>query len=196
MVWAFLSTTVQLPATQRKMKGEERDIQLKNVNEATVCITSPRKESGAYQAPPFPHPRTPPCWIGTVFSDLGQKRGRPLFRGLKVLQLNLDSFCDHVQIFGAVIGHLEAEIYFWFFPRKWWKYMRNQQIFGPGADILTSCAGTKAGTVRERRRPYKLGDLSAQVTWGLHEREATSPERELFSQTWKKSEVGDSAEPK
>jgi hypothetical protein len=27
-----------------------------------------------------------------------------------VLQLNLDSFCDHVGIFSAVIGHLEAEI--------------------------------------------------------------------------------------
>ena len=52
------------------------------------------------------------------------------------------------------------------------------------ADILTSLAGTTAGTVRERRRPYKLGGLSAQVTWGLHEQEATSPERELFSQTW------------
>jgi hypothetical protein len=49
------------------------------------------------------------------------------------------------------------------------------QIFGQSADILTT-----AGTVRERRRPYKLGGLSAQVTWGLHEREATSPERELF----------------
>ncbi len=74
-------------------------------------------------------------------------------------------------------------------------YMRPQ-IFGPGADILTSRAGTTAGTVRERRRPYKLGALSAQVIWGLHEREATSPEQELFSQTWKKSAVGDSAEPK
>ncbi len=38
------------------------------------------------------------------------------------------------------------------------------QIFGPGADILTSRAGTTAGTVRDRRRPYKLGGLSAQVT--------------------------------
>ncbi len=70
------------------------------------------------------------------------------------------------------------------------------QIFGQSADILTSRAGKTSGTVRERRRPYKLGGLSAQVTGGLHEREATSPERELFSQTWKKSEVGDSAEPK
>jgi len=144
---------------------------------------------------PPPHPRTPHCWIGTVFSVLGQKRGWPPFRGSKVLQLNLDSFCDDVRILSAVIGHLWAEIDFWFFPRKWWKYM-CPQIFGQSADILTRRAGTTAGTVRERRRPYKLDGLSAKVTWGLHEREATSPERELFSQTWKKSEVEDSAEPK
>ncbi len=29
-----------------------------------------------------------------------------------MLQLNLDSFCDYVRIFGAVMGHLEAEIDF------------------------------------------------------------------------------------
>jgi len=57
------------------------------------------------------------------------------------------------------------------------------QIFGQDADILASRAGTTAGTVRERRRPYKLGGLSAQITGGPHEGEATSPEQELFSQT-------------
>ncbi len=203
MVWAFLSTTVQLPATQRKVEGEERDIQLVHVNEASSCIAqgycvpcSPRRESGTYQTspphfPPPTHPRTPHCWIWSVFSDLGQKRGRPPFRGLKVLQLNLDSFCDYIRILSAVIGHWEAEIDFWFFPRKWWKY-RRARIFGQSADILTS----RAGTVRERRRPYKLGGLSVQATWGPYEREATSSEQELFSQTWRKSAVGDSAEPK
>jgi hypothetical protein len=63
-------------------------------------------DKGGHFLPPLPHPRTPHCWIGTVFSDLGQKRGWPPLRGSKVLQLNLDSFCDHVRIFGAVIGHL------------------------------------------------------------------------------------------
>jgi hypothetical protein len=38
------------------------------------------------------------------------------------------------------------------------------QIFGQSADILASRAGTAAGTVRERRLPYKLGGLSAQIT--------------------------------
>jgi hypothetical protein len=35
------------------------------------------------------------------------------------------------------------------------------QIFGQSADILTSRAGTTAVTVRERRRPYKLGGLKS-----------------------------------
>jgi hypothetical protein len=144
-----------------------------------------------------PPPLTPPPhgWICVVFSVLGQKRGWPLFRDIKVLQLDSDSFCDHVRIRSEVIGHLWAELGFWFFPRKWWKSMRPQ-IFGQDADILASRAGTTAGTVRERRRPYKLGGLSAHFNWGLHGGETTSPDRELFSQTWKKSEVGDSAEPK
>ncbi len=35
---------------------------------------------------------------------------------------------------------------------------------GQDADILASRAGTTAGTVRERRRPYKLGGLDADFT--------------------------------
>ena len=34
----FLSTTVQLPATHRKVEGGERDIQLVHVNEANSCL--------------------------------------------------------------------------------------------------------------------------------------------------------------
>ena len=57
------------------------------------------------------------------------------------------------------------------------------RIFGQDANILTGRAGTTAGTVRERRRPYKLGSLGADFTWGLHGGETIPPERELFSQT-------------
>ncbi len=38
------------------------------------------------------------------------------------------------------------------------------QIFGQDADILASRVGTTAGTVWERRRPYKLGGLGADLT--------------------------------
>jgi hypothetical protein len=108
------------PATRREVEGEERDIQLINVNEASSCLArgyrvpcSPRKESSAYQGPPPPpHPHTPHCRILAISGDLSQSQGRPPFRSPKVLQLNLDSDCDYVQIFGEVIGHLEAEIDF------------------------------------------------------------------------------------
>ncbi len=143
------------------------------------------------ETPPPPPPTHSPCRILAISGDLGQSRGLPPFRSPKVLQLNLDSNCDYVRVFGAVIGHLEAEIDFWLFPRKWWKFRRSQKIWQRAA-ILTS----RAGTVRERRRPYKLGGLSPQITWDPHAREVTSLERELFSQTWRKSAVGDSAKPK
>ncbi len=49
------------PATQRKVEGDERDIQLINMNEASSCLAwgywvphSPRKESSAYQGLPPP----------------------------------------------------------------------------------------------------------------------------------------------
>ena len=43
------------------------------------------------------------------------------------------------------------------------------QIFGQDADILASRAGTAAGTVRERRRPYKLGGLGAHMITSLED---------------------------
>ncbi len=64
------------------------------------------------------HPALPPHpWLKyVIFRVFGQKWGRPLFRGSKVLQLNSDGFCDYVRIWMEVIGHLWAELGFWFFP--------------------------------------------------------------------------------
>jgi hypothetical protein len=145
-------------------------------------LTDAIREAGwlCFLPPPL-LPTHSPGWICVIFSVLGQKRGWPLFRGSKVLQLNSDSFCDYVRIWTEVIGHLWAELGFWFFPGKRWKYMRPR-IVGQDANILASRAGTTAGTVRQRRRPYKLGGLGADLTWGLHGGETTPPERELFSQ--------------
>ena len=101
------------------MKGEERDIQLINVNEANSCLArgycvhyKPAQREWRLSSPPPLPTHALPMQDLAIFSDLGQKRGRPPFRGLKVLQLNLDSFCDYVRILSAVIGHLEAEIGF------------------------------------------------------------------------------------
>jgi hypothetical protein len=183
------------------MEGGERDIQLINVNEAssclaqaTVCLVARARKAVLIKPPPTP-PTHSPCRILAISGDLDQSRGQPPFRSPRVLQLNLDSNCVYVRIFGAVIGHLEAEIDFWLFYRKWWKFRRVQKIWQYAA-ILTSRASTTAVIVRKRRCPYKLGGLSPQITWGLHAREATSLEPELFSQTWRKAAVGDSAEPK
>ncbi len=144
-------------------------------------LTDAIREAGWLCSPP-PSTHAFPMLNLCDFQRLGQKRGWPLFRGSKVLQLNSDSFCDYVRIWTEVIGHLWAELGFWFFPGKRWKYMRPQ-IFGQDANILASRAGTTAVTVRQRRRPYKLGGLGAAPTWELHGGETTSPERELFSQT-------------
>jgi hypothetical protein len=38
------------------------------------------------------------------------------------------------------------------------------RIFGQDANILASRAGTTAGTVWQRRRPYKLGSLDVDPT--------------------------------
>jgi hypothetical protein len=40
----------------------------------------------------------------------------------------------------------------------------RQRIFGQDANILAGRAGTTAGTVRQRRRPYKLGGLGVDPT--------------------------------
>ncbi len=71
MVWAFLSTTVQLPATQRKVEGEERDIQLIHVNEANSCLAQgywvPAQGEWCLSNPPPPSPtHIPPI------AELGQ----------------------------------------------------------------------------------------------------------------------------
>jgi hypothetical protein len=38
------------------------------------------------------------------------------------------------------------------------------RTFGQDANILAGRAGTTAGTVQQRRRPYKLGSLGADPT--------------------------------
>ncbi len=50
-----------------------------------------------------------------------------------------------------------SRVRFLIFPRK------KVEIFA-AANILAGRAGTTAGTVRQRRRPYKLGGLRADPT--------------------------------
>ncbi len=169
MVWSFLSTTVQLHSTHRKVEGGERDTQLVHVNEANscfargYCVSQDAQGERPFSSPPPPFLTysTPPPWLNyVIFKVFGQKRGRPLFRGSKVLQLNSDSFCDYVRISMEVIGHLWAELGFWFFPEKRWKYSRPR-IFDRARIFRQVVPVQQAGTVRQRCRPYKLGGLRA-----------------------------------
>ncbi len=99
------------------------------------------------------------------------------------MQLNSDSFCDSVRIWMEVIGHLWAELGFWFFSEKrvkisaatniWWARTFRQVV-----------PVQQAGTVRQRRRPYNWAGLWADSTWGLHGREATPSERRALQPDW------------
>ncbi len=55
-----------------------------------------------------------------------------------------------------------SQVRFLIFPRKKVKIFAAA-IIGQGANILAGRAGTTAGTVRQRRRPYKLGGLGAHL---------------------------------
>ncbi len=59
-----------------------------------------------------------------------------------------------------VIGHLWAQLGFWFFPEKGWKYSRLR-TFDRARIFRQVVPVQQAGTVRQRRRPYKLGGLRA-----------------------------------
>ncbi len=69
--------------------------------------------------------------------------------------VNLDSNSDHVQIFSAVIGHLEAEIDFLSFHRIWWKFARGPKIWTP-AEILTGWAGRTSRYSTGETTPIKV----------------------------------------
>ncbi len=106
--------------------------------------------AGLRTNPPPPLPTHPPRGLWTDFGNLAQSRGWPPFWRLWVWQLNLDSKSDHIWIFGAVIGHLEAEIEFLSFHRKWWKFARPPKFWTP-PEILIGRAGTTSR--------YSMGEM-------------------------------------
>ena len=148
-----------------------------------------------YPASPPPPPTNSPWTKLVIFRDFGQKGGRPLFRGSKVMQLNSDSFCDYVRIWMEVIGHLWAKLGFWFFPEKGLKYLQPRTFDGR-EHSGRSCRYNKPVQYGRDAAHISLAVLRADPTWGLHGGEATPSERELLSRTEKESEAGDSAEPK
>ncbi len=68
----------------------------------------------------------------------------------------MDSNSDHVRIFGAVIGHLEGEIEFLSFHRKWSKFAWPPKFWTP-AEILTGRASTTSQYSTGETPPIKVG---------------------------------------
>ncbi len=71
-----------------------------------------------------------------------------------MLQLNLDSNCDYVQIFGAVIGHLEAEIFEF--------SIGNGENLGACRD---SDKGQRFQQVMQVQQPVQYGRDAAHISW-------------------------------
>ena len=95
------------------------------------------------------------------------------------MQLNSDSFCDSVQTWMEVIGHLWAELGFWLFSRKRVKMSAAADIW-KGADILAcfdkSCRYNKPCQYGRDAAHISWADLWADSTWGLQGDEATPSE--------------------
>jgi hypothetical protein len=56
-----------------------------------------------------------------------------------------------------------SRVRFLIFPRKKLEIFAAANIW-TGCEYFGRCAGTTAGTVRQRRRPYKLGGVGADPT--------------------------------
>jgi hypothetical protein len=87
----------------------------------------------------------------------------PRPRGPKGAHLKEETKMNNFLLHSSLIRVLGAEQSAPKDRQKFPEYMRPQ-IFGQDANILASRAGTTAGTVRQRRRPYKLGGLGADLT--------------------------------
>ncbi len=165
VVWSFLSTTAQLYATHRR-GGRRRKRHFSSTQEWGHsgmawgnCVSQAAQAEWCYQdIPPPPHS----TFSWTEISDFQEKRlkgMKPLFRDPEVMQLNLDGFCDSIQTWMEVIGHLWAELGFCLFLRKRVR-MSAAAYISRDADIL-ACFGQvvpvqPAVPVRQTRCPYKL----------------------------------------
>ncbi len=89
------------------------------------------------------------------------------------MQLNSDSFCDSIQTWMEVIGHLWAELGFWFSWKKGSKCQRPRTFEGRG-HFDRSCRYNKPCQYGRDAAHISWADLWADSTWGLHGGEATA----------------------
>jgi len=94
------------------------------------------------------------------------------------MQLNSDSFCDSIQTWMEVIGHLWAELGFWFFLEKRVKMSAATDIWR-ARTFWQVVPVQQAVPVRQRRRPYKLSGFVSRFHLGTAWRRGTPSERDL-----------------
>ncbi len=99
------------------------------------------------------------------------------------MQLNSDSFCDSVRIWMEVIGHLWAELGFWFSQKRGSKYSRPRTFEG-SEHFDRSCRYNKPVQYGRDAAHISWADLWADSTWGLHGGEATPSERRALQPDW------------
>jgi hypothetical protein len=108
------------------------------------------------------------------------------------MQLNSDSFCDSVQTWMEVIGHLWAELGFWLFMQKRVKMSAAADIQKDA--VILACFGQvvpvqPAVPVRRTRRPYKLSRFVSRFHLGTARRRGNTFRGEIFSRTEKENRV-------
>ena len=152
------------------------------------CVSQAAQAEWCYQG-------TPPLFIVHSHgqkSVIFRKVWQPLFRDPEVMQLNSDSFCDSVQTWMEVIGHLWAELGFWLFSKK-------RVRMSAAADILAYfwqvVPVQQAVPVRQRRRPYKLSGFVSRFHLGTAWWRVNTF-RERSSAGLRRRQSGESAEPK
>ncbi len=109
------------------------------------------------------------------------------------MQLNSDSFCDAIQIWMEVIGHLWAELGFWFFSEKRVKISAAANI-GRARTFRQVVPVQQAVTVRQRCRPYKLSGFVSRFHLGTAWRRGNTFWEESSSVGLRRRQSGDSAE--
>ncbi len=150
MVWAFLSTTVHLHATHRKVEGGERDTQLVHVNGANSCFARGYCVSQAAQgerrlsSPPLPLQQCPPPLFKLNLCDFqhSQPKARTAFicklKSVAAKFGQLLWLCTNLNWSDRT---LMSRVRFLIFPRKKVEIFAAANIW-QGANILAGCAGT------------------------------------------------------
>jgi hypothetical protein len=127
-----------------------------------------------------PGPPPPPPSIvhfsWPISRDWGWKGGWPLSIDLKVMQLDSDSFCDHIQIWGEVVGRLGAEIDFFLV-----KCRRLPRLLFDAAPLWPRPRGPKGAHLKEESKRNRF-PLYSSLIRVLGDEQSAPIDRRKFSE--------------